>query len=167
MATAIWPLENGHKDQQKTLRLFSNLLACRLRTPRPATGVSQALRARSVPGVSPTVSPKMGGVRGSVRRGVSEGLRRAPETPRRTLPRTPPILGTLSGTLRAQRARETPVADRGVLKFSLVFDKFLHFSLVFTFFGLSVSDRFLAVRFRIFLPIRLLPFSGCHLESPE
>ena len=130
-----------------------------LRTPRPATGVSRALRARSVPGVSPRVSPKTGGVRGSVRRGVPgpfgprapecpksvprvspecqkgdtghsrdtlgtlfghSGARgpRAPETPRRTLPRTPPVfgdtLGDTPGTLRARRARETPVAGRGV-----------------------------------------------------
>ena len=42
-----------------------------LRTPRPATGVSRALRARSVPGVS----PKTRGVQGSVRRGVSGALR--------------------------------------------------------------------------------------------
>ena len=33
---------------------------------RSATGVFEALRARSVPGVSPRVSPKTGGVRGSV-----------------------------------------------------------------------------------------------------
>ena len=32
-----------------------------LRSRRPATGVPRALRARSVPGVSPRVSPKMGG----------------------------------------------------------------------------------------------------------
>ena len=88
-----------------------------LRSRRPATGVSRALRARSVPGVSPRVSPKIGGVRRSVRRGVPGALRAAdsgvskkcPEsvkkvsrtlrghsrdtfwTPRRTLPRTPPI----------------------------------------------------------------------------
>ena len=41
---------------------------------------------------------------------------RAPGTPRRTLPRTPPIfgdtLGDTPGTLRARRARETPVAGR-------------------------------------------------------
>ena len=47
----------------------------RLRSRRPATGVCRALRARSVPGVSPRVSPKMGGVRGSVRRGVPGALR--------------------------------------------------------------------------------------------
>ena len=35
-----------------------------LRSRRPATGVSRALRARSVPEVSPRVSPTMGGVRG-------------------------------------------------------------------------------------------------------
>ena len=44
------------------------------------------------------------------------GVRRAPETTRRTLPRTPPIfgdtLGDTPGTLRARRARETPVAGR-------------------------------------------------------
>ena len=44
------------------------------------------------------------------------GALRAPGTPRRTLPRTPPIfgdtLGDTPGTLRARRARETPVAGR-------------------------------------------------------
>ena len=40
------------------------------------------------------------------------GARRAPETPCRTLPRTPPVFGDTLGTLRAQRARETPVAGR-------------------------------------------------------
>ena len=57
------------------------------------------------------MSPKMGGVRESVRRDVP-----GPEGPRRTLPRTPPIfgdtLGDTPGTLRARRARETPVAGR-------------------------------------------------------
>ena len=45
------------------------------------------------------------------------GARRAPETPRGTLPRTPQFSGapcrTLSGTLRARRARKTLLAGRG------------------------------------------------------
>ena len=41
-----------------------------LRTPRPATGVSRALRARSVPGTVP--ESETGGVRESVWWGVSE-----------------------------------------------------------------------------------------------
>ena len=49
-------------------------------TPRPATGVSRALRARSVSGVSPRVSPKTGGVHRSVRPGVHGA--RAPECPK-------------------------------------------------------------------------------------
>ena len=47
------------------------------------------------------------------------GARRAPETPRRTLPQTPPVFGDTPGTLRARRARETPVAGRGVRKANL------------------------------------------------
>ena len=43
---------------------------------------------------------------------------KVPETPRGTFPRTPPFSGTLSETLprtlRARKARETPVAGRGV-----------------------------------------------------
>ena len=80
-----------------------------LRTPRPATGVSRALRARSVPGVSPRVSPKTGGVRGSVRRGVFGALwapgsgvsKKCPESVRgvskRCLGRSGDTLGTLFG----------------------------------------------------------------------
>ena len=95
-----------------------------LRSRRPATGVSRALRARSVPEVSPRVSPKMGGVRGSVRRGSRDTFwtlwSPGPEGPRghpvgHSLGH-PPFSGTLSwdtpGTLRARRARETPVAGR-------------------------------------------------------
>ena len=48
-----------------------------------------------------------------------------PRTPRRTLPRTPPLfgntLGDTLGTHWARRARETPVAGRGVLKDNLLF----------------------------------------------
>ena len=70
-----------------------------VRSRRPASGVSRALRARSVPGVSPRVSPKMGGVRGSV-----PGALRAPGSPK-SVPRVstecqkgvPDTPGTLSG----------------------------------------------------------------------
>ena len=88
-----------------------------LRSPRPATGVSPALRARSVPGVSPRVSLKTG-----VSEGVSEGVSPGPFRPRvckkcPTLPQTPPVfrdtLGDTPGTLRARRAGEAPVAGRG------------------------------------------------------
>ena len=59
-------------------------------SPRPATGASRALRARSVPGVSPKVSPNTGGVQGSVRQGVSRVLRApAPECPK-SVPRVSP-----------------------------------------------------------------------------
>ena len=48
------------------------------------------------------------------------GARRARGTFRGTLPRTPPFsgdtLGDTPGTLRARRARETPVAGRGFPK---------------------------------------------------
>ena len=68
-----------------------------LRTPRPATGVS---RARNL--------------------GTLVGHSRAPKTLCGTLAWTPRFSGTLSatlpGTLRVQRARETPVAGRGGFK---------------------------------------------------
>ena len=58
--------------------------------------------------------------------------RRAPGTLRRTLPRTSPIfgdtLGDTPGTLRARRARETPVAGRRDRK--LFFASEVIFSLV-------------------------------------
>ena len=50
--------------------------------------------------------------------------------------------------------------------FSHFFD-FLFFSLVFALFGLSVSDRFWPSVFVLFRTIRLLPFSGCHLDFPK
>ena len=134
-----------------------------MRPPRPATGVSRALRARSVPRVHvPEGVPENGGCarecpKGCPRRPLAPGLRsvqkvsrecprsvkkvtpgvwdtprtlsghfldtpepgaqRAPGTPLRTLTRTPPVfgdtLGDTLGTLRARRARETPVAGRG------------------------------------------------------
>ena len=85
-----------------------------LRSRRPATGVSRALRARSVPGVS----PKMGGVRGSVRRGVPGALRAlCPESvpgvsgtghPFGHSLGHPPFSGTLSGTLRGHFGPKGP-----------------------------------------------------------
>ena len=48
--------------------------------------------------------------------------------------------------------------------FSIVFGAF---SLVCALFGLSVSDRFCPSIFALFRTIRLLPFSGCHLDSPD
>ena len=69
-----------------------------LQSRRPATGVSRALRARSVPGVSPRVSRKWG-----VSEGVSDELSSGPFGD---------TLGDTPGTLRARRARETPVAGR-------------------------------------------------------
>ena len=47
------------------------------------------------------------------------------------------------------------------------FQPFCTFSLVFALFGLSVSDLFWPTVFALFRTIRLLPFSGCHLDSPE
>ena len=71
-----------------------------LRSRRPATGVSRALRARSVPGVS----PRMGGVRVSVRRGVpGPGLqsvqvsREWPRSQKRCPEHSGETLGTLFG----------------------------------------------------------------------
>ena len=82
----------------------SKLLICpfdkqNLRPPRPATGVSRALRARSVSGCVPESVPENRGVSGSVPRSVP---------------------GTLLETLRARRARETPVAGRGGRKAKLI-----------------------------------------------
>ena len=53
------------------------------------------------------------------------------------------------------------------LKTSRSFAFYRLFSLVFALFGLSVSDRFWPSVFALFRTIRLLPFSGCHLHSPE
>ena len=97
---------------------------------RPATGV---LQARSVPrlsrecprkrGVSEGVSGKMS--LGPLLQSVQEVSRECPghlfdtrgEKSRRTLPRTPPVFGdTLWDTPGTLRARETPVAGRGVRK---------------------------------------------------
>ena len=89
-------------------------------------GVSGALRApgsgvskkcpESVPGVSGTPFWPFLTLSGHFLDTPEPGARRAPETPRRTLPRTPPVfgdtLGDTPGTLRARRARETPVAGR-------------------------------------------------------
>ena len=58
-------------------------------------------------------------------------------------------------------------ASRSFSHFSPVFDRFCTSSLVFTLFGLSVSDRFWPSVFALFRAIRLLPFSGCRLDSPE
>ena len=82
-------------------------IALSLRTPRPATGVSRALRARSVPGGSPRVSPKTGGVRGSVRRDVSGALWAPGSGVSKKCPESAPGVSKRCG---AQRAPETPGA---------------------------------------------------------
>ena len=48
--------------------------------------------------------------------------------------------------------------------FSLVLD---HFCTFFALFGLSISDRLWPSVFALFRTIRLLPLSGCHLDSPD
>ena len=50
---------------------------------------------------------------------------------------------------------------------SLVFDSFALFFPHFCTFGLSASDRFGPSVFALSHTIRLLPFSGCHLDSSE
>ena len=51
--------------------------------------------------------------------------------------------------------------------FSPVFARLRTFSLVFALSGLSVSDSFWPCVFALFRTIRLLPCSGCHLDSLE
>ena len=107
-----------------------------LRTPRPATGVSRALRARSVPGVSPRV-PRCPTSPFAPRSGVSK---RCPESvptfltlhagtlsghfldttkpgaPSDTPSDTRRFRGHSRGHSGDNSAQETPVADRGVRK---------------------------------------------------
>ena len=74
---------------------------------------------KSVPRVSRSVKKVSRTLRGHSRDTFwtlrSPGAQRA-GTPLRKLSRTPPFSGTPSGTLRAARARETPVAGRGGCK---------------------------------------------------
>ena len=51
--------------------------------------------------------------------------------------------------------------------FSLVFDRFCTFLLVFALFGQSVSERVGPSVFAVLRTIRLLPCSGRHLDAPE
>ena len=67
-----------------------------LRSRRPATGVSRALRARSVPGVSPRVSPENGGCPRECPTGCPP---RAPERPK-SVPRVSRSVKKVSRTLR-------------------------------------------------------------------
>ena len=109
--------------------------------PRPATGVSRAVRARSVPRVSLRVSPQRGCPKECPTLSLGPFGPRAPECPKSVLrvssecekgvldsPGTlsghfldtqsdtppPPVFGDTPGTLQARRAQETPVAGRGV-----------------------------------------------------
>ena len=66
-----------------------------------------------------------------------------------------------------QSTKSSPIVFTLFPLFSLVFALFRTFSLVFALFGLSVSDRFWLSVFALFRTIRLLPFSGCHLDSPD
>ena len=72
---------------------------------------------KGVPRVSPECQDTFLTLSGHLFDTPEPGARRAPETPRRTLPRTPPFSGTtcrtLSGTLRARRARMPLLAGRG------------------------------------------------------
>ena len=63
--------------------------------------------------------------------------------------------------------KSTPITFALFRLFSLVFNRFCTFSLLFALSGLSVSDRSWPSVFALFRTIRLLPFSGCHLDSPE
>ena len=79
----------------------------------PGSGVSKKC-PESVPGVSKRCPGHSGNTLGTP---FGHSGARTPKGPgRRTLPRTPPVfgdtLGDTPGTLRARRARETPVAGR-------------------------------------------------------
>ena len=79
-----------------------------LRTPRPATGVSRALRGPKCPGECPQECPRKRGVSDGVSDGVSLGPfgPQAPECPK-SVPRvSPECLGHLSQTLRGH-SRDT------------------------------------------------------------
>ena len=80
---------------EKTSYIFCSgerVRTLQLQPPRPATGVSRALRARSVQSVPPRVSPKTG-----VSEGVSEGGSPGPFGPR--APECPKSVPTISRTL--------------------------------------------------------------------
>ena len=126
-----------HKQRRNRQKMSKS--CPKMATPRPAIGVSQALRARSGSGsvpetervrVScPTECPKsVPRVSPECRRGVPDTLRtlsghfldtpetlRGPgDTPWDTPGNTDPLsLRTLPETLRARRARETPIAGQG------------------------------------------------------
>ena len=73
---------------------------------------------KGVPRVSKRCPDTPGTLSGHLFDTPEPGARRAPETPRGTLPRTPPFSGTpcrtLSGTLRARRARKTLLVVAGL-----------------------------------------------------
>ena len=81
-------------------------------------------------------------------------------------PKWPPLYGHWN-MARKRSTKSTPIVLALFRLFSVVFDRFRTFSLVCTLFGLSVSDRFWPSVFALFRTIRLLPFSGCDLDSPE
>ena len=70
-------------------------------------------------------------------------------------------------TAKERSTKSTPIVSTLFRLFSVVFDRFCTFSLVFALFELSVSDRFRPSVFALFRTIRLLPFSGSHWDSPE
>ena len=148
------PWKGGkNKEFQKSKERKIRALDLGLRSRRPATGVSRALRARSVPESVPEnggcprecptgcpksvprVSPECPGhlfdtpgtLSGHFLDTPEPGARRALWTLRRTLPRTAPVfgdtLGDTPGTLRARRARETPVAGQRDHKFRPILAK--------------------------------------------
>ena len=136
-------LKCQHPEKQSLLFYRSDLALqeriLTLRTPRPAAGVSRALRARSVPGVLPRVSPKTGGClrecptgcrrgpSGPGPRSVQKVSRECPRSVRDTfltlrghsqdtfwtLPRTPPVFGDTPGDTSGPKGPRDPVAGRG------------------------------------------------------
>ena len=128
-------------NKTRVLRQIAPESSPELRSRRPATGVSPrvspengvCLRECSTgcPGPGLRVSKRCLDTPGTLSGHLDTlgpGARRVSGTPRRTLPRKPPIfgdtLGENPGTLRARRARETPVAgrrDRNTRKFGETF----------------------------------------------
>ena len=153
--SAQFPTKKGPGNLTPNLTVFENS-----RLSFPATGPPDPGRVSE--------GFQKGSPKGSLKvfEGLQKGFRRGPrQTPYKTLQKpfknpseTPSE--TRSETLPGSGG---PVARNESLEFSTVFASFAR---VCTF-GLSVSDRFWLSVLALFHTIRLLPFSSCHLDSPQ